>query len=94
MLERIDEHAEDIGETRSVAARKLLADGLDADERPGFQMTLPAYFAMMGLMMVSAAYFEAEPITGHAGLAIVLAVPVLTTDRAQSAMDSIRERIR
>lgn len=72
MKERIEDYAEEIGETRSTAIRELLQEGLDTEAT---DTTAPPWFLvqLLGWVMFSGAFFDAQPIVGYAGAALVLA---------------------
>ena len=65
----VEEYAERIGESRSVAARELLRDGLDAQER-----TVPVYLVIswLGSLFVATLFTPTSPEMGR--LILILGV--------------------
>ena len=71
LKEKIEDYAEEIGETRSTAVRELLQEGLEAETK---DTNAPSWFLaqLLGWVMFSGAFFDADPIVGYAGAAVVL----------------------
>ena len=75
--ERIDAYAEARGLNQSQAIRRLVTDGLDADDRPnGMVVTKPAAVTLVGWYMIALA-INVEPVEAVAGLGALLIVPTL-----------------
>lgn len=73
MKDRIEEYAEEIEETRSTAIRELLKAGLESEGSDQSARYPPVFLiTLLGWVMFAGAFFDAQPIVGYAGAALVL----------------------
>lgn len=72
MEEQIEEYADQMDETRSVATRSLIQHGLDETERPdGIIITKPTALLLFGLLLLGTVYLEPQtPLMGPLGAAV------------------------
>ena len=69
MMEKVEEYAEKIGESRSTATRELIQKGIEQE-----QPTVPPWYlaALLGWMFVAGAFLEVGPALGAAGAVLVV----------------------
>jgi hypothetical protein len=91
LLDRIDSYADDIGETRSLAARRLLRAGLDAETEPA---TVPVSWVAiyLGSIFGAAAFADAAPEVGAGGLAIAVTGLLAAHPRIQQLATKLNPR--
>lgn len=71
MMEKIEEYADQIDESRSTATRQLIYDGLEHKES---RRTVPAWMvaALLGWMFVAAAFLDVSTPIGLVGAGLVV----------------------
>ena len=96
IMERIEQHADEMNESRSVAARDLIRTGLDAKDQNGITVPLPVALMWWGSLAVTAgAVREIEPVPAVTilGLALLIAGALLSSDRATQALSGVFRRL-
>ena len=71
MMEKVEEYAEEIRESRSTATRELIQKGIEGRQE---QSTVPPWYlaALLGWMFVAGAFLEVGPALGAAGAVLVV----------------------
>jgi len=71
MMEKVEEYAEEIGESRSTATRELVQKGIEGNQK---RATVPAWYiaALLGWVFVAGAFMEVGTTLGLAGGVLVI----------------------
>lgn len=90
LLERVEEHAEEIGESKSVATRELLQAGLREKEAEG-RVPFAWVLIFWGAVLFTAAFIDASANVGITGGVLVGLTILYSHDRTQQAIQHLRE---
>lgn len=91
LAERIADEQEE-GESRSATVRRLIRDGLDAEEPDPHTVSFPILLMWFGSLAIAAQYVEATGALGLVGLFALLTGALLTRETLVGRVKAVTSR--